>query len=117
MNSLNDFAEDCHAANATWWINPVSGAYKDRNIGELLMLCVCELAEACEGHRKGLKDDYLPQFDMFDVELVDTLIRIFDLAGARRIDLDQIYAAKMAYNANRADHKLEARMAPGGKKY
>ena len=81
------------------------------------MLCVSELSEAMEGHRKNLRDDKLPHRDMFDVELVDCLIRIFDLAGERAINLDSIYEEKMKYNANRQDHSYEARLAQGGKKY
>jgi NTP pyrophosphatase (non-canonical NTP hydrolase) len=48
-----------------------------------------ELSESLEGMRKGLKDDHLPNRDMFEVELADTLIRILDLAGAAQIDLDR----------------------------
>lgn len=47
----------------------------------------------------------------------DAVIRIFDLAGGLGIPLWQIVADKMDYNANRADHKPEARQGPGGKAY
>jgi NTP pyrophosphatase (non-canonical NTP hydrolase) len=135
--NLNDYGRECHAANIKWWVdlqNPCAfcvGAYtddcaechdtgfmpKDRNTGELLMLIVSELAEAMEGHRKDLQDDKLPHRKMFEVELADALIRIFDLAGARGLDLQGAYEEKMAFNAQRADHKIEQRQQAGGKKY
>lgn len=145
--TLNDYAQKCHEANIKWWANvllpckqckgsgqmhyppPAQEAEtcdkcdgvgyepKDRNTGELLMLCVSELAEAMEGHRKSLPDDKLPHRSMFEVELADCLIRIFDLAGARGLDLQGAYEEKMAYNAQRADHKIEQRLQPGGKAY
>jgi len=113
---LNDYCREVHEANQHWW-HDQHGVKIDRNIGELLMLCVSELSEALEGHRKNLKDDKLPQYDMFDVELVDCVIRIFDLAGAKNIDFENIYRDKMAFNAKRKDHTWEARLKKGGKKY
>jgi hypothetical protein len=45
------------------------------------------------------------------------VIRIFDLAGAYNMDMGGAIAEKMAYNAQRADHKPEARAAAGGMAY
>jgi NTP pyrophosphatase (non-canonical NTP hydrolase) len=114
---LNEFAQACHVANAQWWRDPVSGSPIERNKGELLMLIVSEIAEAMEGERKGLMDDHLPHRPMVEVELADTLIRIFDYAGAFGYDLGGAVAEKLAYNASRADHKAEARLRAGGKKW
>ena len=114
---LNELSKRCHEANKTWWVDLKTGETKDRNTGELLMLCVSELAEAMEGHRKSLPDDKLPHRSMFEVELADCLIRIFDLAGARGLDLDGAFEEKMAFNAIRADHKIEQRKMVGGKQY
>jgi NTP pyrophosphatase (non-canonical NTP hydrolase) len=100
-----------------WYTNPITGASIKRNTGEQLMLIVSEIAEAMEGHRKGLKDDKLPHRDMIEVELADACIRIFDLAGSRGMDLGGAIVEKRAYNENRADHKIEARMKLGGKSY
>jgi NTP pyrophosphatase (non-canonical NTP hydrolase) len=83
----------------------------------LIALCHSELSEALEGHRKNLPDDKLPHRLMVEVELVDCLIRIFDLAGAHGYDLDGAYREKMRYNAQREDHKHENRLLPGGKRY
>lgn len=82
-----------------------------------LMLTVSELSEAMEADRKGLKDTHLPHRDGREVELADAVIRIFDLAGAYGFNLGNAIAEKMAYNAQRADHKKDAREAVGGKRY
>lgn len=114
---LNKYAAECHAANIKWWQNPRTGEPIERNFGELIALCHSELSEALEGNRKNLPDDKLPHRRMDEVELADCLIRIFDLAGALGMDLQGAYAEKMAYNAQRADHKHENRVLPGGKQY
>ena len=129
--TLNDYARICHEANAKWWLDLkrpilvdlegkrtiVDYEHLDRNVGELLMLCVSELAEAMEGHRKNLQDDKLPHRKSFEVELADCLIRIFDLSGALQLDLEGAFTEKMQYNAAREDHKIERRLQEGGKKY
>lgn len=114
---LSNSANAIHAANvrAGWWTDLKTGAPLERNVGEMLMLCVTELSEAMEGHRKGLRDDKLPQYPMIAVELADTVIRILDLAGAMEIDLGEVVVAKARYNLNREDHKPENRLKPGGK--
>lgn len=117
--SLNLLTATCHGAQvkAGWWYNINNGEPLHRNVGELLMLCVSELSEAMEGDRKNLMDDKLPTRKMFEVELADTLIRIFDLAGAAGCDLAGALVEKMAYNSTRLDHTFKHRAAEGGKKY
>ena len=117
MGVLNDLARDCHTANQTWWHDPVTGERLNRNKGELLMLIVSEIAEAMEGERKNLMDDKLPHRKMAEVELADALIRIFDYAGAYGFDLDGAVTEKLAFNAQRADHRPQARLADNGKKW
>ena len=76
-----------------------------------------EIAEAMEGERKNLLDDKLPHRRMAEVELADTLIRIFDYAGEHGYDLEGAYQEKLAYNAQRADHQPHRRLAKGGKRW
>ncbi|TXH46966.1 MAG: hypothetical protein E6Q97_28170 [Desulfurellales bacterium] len=114
---LNQFSQRCHAANQRWWHDLKTGERLNRNKGELLMLIVSEIAEAMEGERKNLMDDKLPHRPAVEVEFADALIRIFDYAGAYGLDLDGAFEEKMAYNAIRADHQPEARLAANGKKW
>lgn len=117
VNSIRLACETIHTYNAKWWVDLHTGEPLTRNIGELLMLVVSEISEAMEGHRKNLQDDKLPHHKMFEVELADAVIRIFDLAGGLRIPLGQIIQEKCQYNLVRSDHTHEARLAPGGKAY
>lgn len=66
-----------------WWSNLKTGEsiLETRNRGEVMMLVVSELSEASEGRRRGLMDDKLPHLPMYDVELADAAIRLFDLIG------------------------------------
>lgn len=113
----------CHgAARHAGWHNHGKGLgaplTKDEQTArnpERFMLIVTEVAEAMEGHRKSKMDDHLPHRTSVEVELADALIRIFDLAGALELDIGAAMAEKMAYNAQRADHKPENRAAGGGK--
>lgn len=115
---LNDISKHIHKLNYQWWIDPATGERKERNVGEMLMLCVSELAEGMEGHRKGLKDDKLPQYDMLEVEIADCMIRLFDLAaGLGYKSIGHTLVEKLQFNKQRPDHKMEARLAEGGKKY
>lgn len=83
---INQRAIDTHAANVErgWWTDLASGlsilATRDR--GRIMMLCVSELSEADYGAENALRDDHLPQYPMFGVELGDTAIRLLDVLGA-----------------------------------
>lgn len=105
---------------AGWWHNLADGTHtKDNPLTFSNKLCLIhsEVSEAMEADRKGLMDDKLPHRDGREVELADAVIRIFDLAGAYDMDLGSAIAEKMEYNESRQDHKLETRMAKGGKAY
>jgi NTP pyrophosphatase (non-canonical NTP hydrolase) len=114
---INYLAADIHQLNHKWWVDLHTGKPLDRNVGEMLMLCVSELSEAMEGHRKGLADDKLPHRPMLEVELADCVIRICDIAAGLGLDLGGAIVEKCLYNLTRADHQLENRLKDGGKKY
>ncbi len=116
---INSCVTNVHGQNvrAGWWTDINTGLRKERNCGELLMLCVSELAEAMEGDRKNLMDDKLPHRKMIEVELADAIIRIFDMAGGLNLDLGGAFAEKLLYNQSREDHKIENRLLDDGKKY
>ena len=115
--NLNQYAAECHKANACWWHDLHTGERLQRNKGELIALIHSELSECLEGVRKDLNDDHLPDRKMEEVELADALIRILDYAGGYGLDLEGAYREKMDYNAKRLDHKAEFRRQVGGKKF
>jgi NTP pyrophosphatase (non-canonical NTP hydrolase) len=80
-----------------WWD-------KDREIPELIALAHSELSEALEEYR--INDDLTLRFENskpegFVVELADVLIRIFDLSGKYKLDLDEAINEKLKYNKSR----------------
>ena len=119
FNSINELVKEIHQNNvdAGWWTDLATGQKKDRNVGELLCLVHSEISEAMEGIRKNLKDDKLPHRSMFEVELADAIIRIFDIAGAYNLDLGGAMQEKIDFNKSREDHKIENRKAENGKKF
>lgn len=58
-----------------WWDEP-------RPFSTFVCLFHSELSEAMEGDRKGLMDDHLPHYPMFQVELADFVIRCMDWLGS-----------------------------------
>lgn len=128
MSAVNNLTAVCHgaAARAGWWIDSVTGQDVRQWpehlfklwVSAKLALCHSELSEALEGLRKDKADEHLPHRKSFEVEMADTLIRIFDLMGGlQQFDLAGAVVEKMHYNAQRADHKPENRQAEGGKSF
>lgn len=111
------------ANNAGWWTDLETGEdvrnwpkkHLDNWVSAKLMLIVTEVAEAMEGHRKGLMDTHLKHRGMLEVELADAVIRIMDLAGGLNMDVAGAIVEKLAYNMSREDHRIENRKATGGK--
>jgi hypothetical protein len=79
----------CHgdATANGWWTDIRTGERLERNVGEMLMLTVSELSEAAGGWYTSVRDDKLPARSMFEVELCDALIRIFDISGFYNLNL------------------------------
>jgi len=101
---------------------------ENKNVGEVLMLCVSELSEALEAHRKGKFSDLealkrsvdssgpIPENllmtmtsmhfevfvkDTFEDEIADTVIRLFDLCEGFGIDIETHIRLKTNYNKTR----------------
>lgn len=120
ITSVDQLVAECHGAAQSWWTDPKTGVdVRDNPLCFSNKLCLIhsEISESMEGDRKGLMDNHLPQYEMRAVELADALIRICDTAGGYDFPLGEIVAAKMAYNAQRADHKVENRVLADGKKF
>ena len=90
---------------------PGSNSYQVR---EDLMLIHRAISKAMEGHRKSkVVDGKL----VFSIHMAEVIQRIFWLGKKLNLDLGGAFVEKMAFNASRADHKPEARLAAGGKAY
>lgn len=140
--TVNSLFAKCHAASfaAGWWHDPKNGfclvpekdtvpewtnkaaqdvrdAMAPYVLATKFALILSEIAEAIEGHRKGLPDDKLPHRTMLETELADAVIRIGDFAGALNLDVGGAIVEKMKFNLTRPDHQITARRDPGGKLY
>jgi len=165
--SLALFFTDVHERNcrAGWWSDLETGEPKKRNVGELLILFVTEIAEAYIAYVGNEADDKLTQHPGLGVEIGDLAIRMADFAGAAMagkivaysgvrnpgekmfneilrtaakyesirktpeavgepetgeplppMDIPLMIDEKLAFNAERKDHKIENRMKADGKK-
>ncbi len=76
--NLIELQNKIHSQNKAmgWWDEP-------RPFSTFVCLFHSELSEAMEGDRKGLVDDHLPQYPMFQVELADFVIRCLDWLASK----------------------------------
>lgn len=88
--SINDLCKEAYetAVSKGWHDQPIE-------TGTLLALIHSEVSEALEADRKG-------DIENFKEELADVCIRIFDLCGARNINLEQAINKKMEFNKGRS---------------
>jgi len=95
LGSISQLCQECFktAFEKGFWDLDVNGR-PTRNIGDALMKIVSEVGEAEEAYRHG-------DFEHLTEELVDTLIRIFDLAGGLGLDLETKLTEKMEFNKGR----------------
>jgi chromosome segregation ATPase len=109
---LNYYAELCHynARDNGWWHDDDPTIEKEIGIvGSKLLMIHSEISEATEELRdiKLFSEFSQPSYseggkpEGFAVELADTLIRLFDLAGYLGIDLDDLVNEKLEYNKTR----------------
>lgn len=115
---VHHLVELCYACSlAAGWHTDENGEPIRQNHGERIALMHSELSEALEAIRTDARSTKTPDFSGVEEELADAVIRIADYAGRNGLDLGGAIAAKLVYNAGRADHKRAARNAPGGKKF
>lgn len=89
MSDIKKLTKLCHriARKKGFWDSK-------RNVGEMLMLIVTEVSEAMEAYRHSDKEN-------FNEEIADTFIRLFDLSGGLKIDVEKEIMKKMEKNKKR----------------
>jgi NTP pyrophosphatase (non-canonical NTP hydrolase) len=112
---MNDLCKGLNeSAQVIFENNKAKGFWdKPRNVGEMLMLVVTELAEALEAHRKDkfsnwnweqtpTREEFSAEVkDTFEDEIADAMIRLLDLSAGMGINIEQHIQEKVKYNAGR----------------
>lgn len=78
--SLETISHYC-AWNNGWWTNVKTGLPQERNVLEALALIHSEISESFDAFNADSIDDHLTNRKGFEVELADTIIRVFDLSA------------------------------------
>lgn len=95
--------------------------YSDYSLAKYVVICDCHMlvSQALECERKNIQHDSIPD----TCKAIEPLLTCVMLQLAymshyyKNINPDEIFEAKMAYNAAREDHKHEARRIAGGKQF
>jgi NTP pyrophosphatase (non-canonical NTP hydrolase) len=116
--SIRSLQEESHALALSkgWWPNGTGKTVSVNEILSKIALIHSELSEALEVIReKGTEADWiwfvgrsigenlesLPKPEGFGIELADAVIRIMDICGSLKIDLEKCIITKMHYNKTR----------------
>lgn len=115
--AMKAFQDWCHqnAVNKGFWDEVILGESPmgdeitlPWNFGEKIALIQSEPSEALEKYRKTLgkglpeeSDEHCPEHGGIEIELADTIIRCFDLAGKLGYDIGKAMVAKMEFNESR----------------
>lgn len=116
--NLTELSQQIHAGNVERGFYEHPATFPDR-----CMLIVSEIAEAVEAHREGRTTEHgdvdqacrmsameMATFigffkdkvkDTVEDEIADAIIRLLDLSGYMKIDIDAHVTAKLAYNSTR----------------
>lgn len=81
----------------------LSKGFNNKKTNELVQIALMhsELGEATEAYRKDLQDNHIPKFKGLEAELADTVIRIMNMAAAKKLRVAEAIVAKMEYNRGR----------------
>lgn len=87
-------SKQIHELNQKWWVDLQTGERLNRNVGEIICLIHSEISEYWHGCKTMVRDTHLITRAMWQVELADALIRVFDfLGGTNRYDhVNRAYA-------------------------
>lgn len=134
VSAMDTLRTICHGDNkaAGWWTDIKTGKnltfnYQQRMVDGTLTieqmftavnkvgLIHTEVSEALEAFRKNLMDDKIPDFTGFETEIIDTIVRCFDILGGLNLRGSYCMFEKLEFNRSRNDHKPEERKKKGGK--
>ena len=113
IRQLDQIGAEVAAGNAEmpeFSLRPLPARLAFKSKVEQLMHLVSILAKAMEHYRKGRTQEYV---DMMGYGVT----QCFALAMLHGIPLIDVMDQKRAFNKNRADHKIENRLAVGGKAF